>query len=150
MHTLEREQMVTASLTECWDFLKNPANLNLITPPDLDFTIVSPIPEDMYNGLIVEYRISIPWFGTQRWVAELKHIRENKSFVDEQRIGPYTLWYHSHELNQTSAGVQLIDRVHYKVPYGIFGSLLHAFFIRKTLQRIFDYRQEKIGEILVA
>ena len=148
MYTLEKEQLVTASLEESWSFLKNPANLNLITPADLHFLIISPVPEDMFDGLIIEYRISIPIFGAQRWLAEIKHIRQKKSFVDEQRIGPYTFWYHYHELTATPKGVKLIDRVHYAVPYGIFGRLLHRLFIRKTLQRIFEYRQAKICEIL--
>jgi ligand-binding SRPBCC domain-containing protein len=88
MYTLAKEQLVTASLKECWNFLKNPANLNVITPDDLDFLIISPVPEDMFDGLIIDYRISIPLFGAQRWLAEIKHIRHQKSFVDEQRIGP--------------------------------------------------------------
>ena len=148
MYTLEREQIVTAGLEESWNFLKNPANLNLITPADLHFLIISPVPEDMFDGLIIEYRVTIPILGPKKWVAEIKHIRHKKSFVDEQRYGPYSFWYHYHELNETPEGVKLIDRVHYSVPYGIFGVLLHKLFIQKTLQRIFDYRQEKISEFL--
>jgi ligand-binding SRPBCC domain-containing protein len=148
MYTLEREQLVTASLEESWDFLKNPANLNLITPAGLHFSIISTVPEDMFDGLIIEYRISIPLLGSQRWLAEIKHIRHKKSFVDEQRHGPYRFWYHYHELTETPEGVKLFDRVYYSVPYGIFGHLLHSVFIKKTLQKIFDYRQVKISEIL--
>lgn len=148
MYTLEKEQLVTAGLEESWNFLKNPANLNLITPADLDFLIISPVPEEMFDGLIIEYRVTIPILGSMRWLAEIKHIRHKKSFVDEQRHGPYTLWYHYHELTETPEGVKLVDRVHYSVPYGIFGHLLHRIFIKKMLQRIFDYRQAKISEIL--
>jgi len=148
MYTLEREQLVSASLEESWNFLKNPENLNVITPADLNFLIISSVPEDIFEGLIIEYQISIPIVGTQRWVAEIKHIREKKSFVDEQRIGPYAFWYHYHEIIASPHGVKLIDRVYYKVPYGIFGHLLHRLFIKKTLNRIFDYRYIKIREIL--
>lgn len=69
MYLLEKEQLVTASLDDSWDFLKNPANLNLITPADLYFLIVSPVPENMFDGLIIEYRITIPIFGAQRWLV---------------------------------------------------------------------------------
>ena len=148
MYTLEKEQLVDADLERCWNFLKSPANLNLITPDDLHFQIVSFVPEDMYNGLIIEYRISIPIIGVQRWVAEIKHIRVNHSFVDEQRIGPYRFWYHYHELRATPDGTKLIDRVYYAVPYSIFGRLLHSLFIRKTLERIFTYRHAKLAELL--
>ena len=148
MYTLFREQYVTATLAEAWDLLKNPANLDLITPPDLQFNIVSPVPREMFDGLIIEYRIRIPWFGVHTWVAEIKHIRKMYSFVDEQRIGPYTFWYHYHQLDSEEGRVKLTDRVYYEVPYGIFGKVLHFFFIRKTLKRIFDYRKKKLAELL--
>ena len=148
MYTLFREQYVTATLAEAWDLLKNPANLDLITPPDLQFNIVFPVPREMFNGLIIEYRIKIPWFGVHTWVAEIKHIREMYSFVDEQRTGPYTFWYHYHQIDAEEGMVKLTDRVYYQVPYGILGKVLHFFFIRKTLKRIFDYRKEKLAELL--
>jgi ligand-binding SRPBCC domain-containing protein len=148
MYTLYREQYVIATLAEAWDLLKNPANLDLITPDDLQFKIVSPVPQIMFNGLIIEYRIRIPWFGVHTWIAEIKHIREMRSFVDEQRLGPYSFWYHYHQIDAEESRIKLIDRVYYEVPYGIFGKIIHFFFIRKTLQRIFDYRKEKLAELL--
>jgi ligand-binding SRPBCC domain-containing protein len=117
MYTLEREQVVHTSLDEAWIFLRDPGNLNEITPDDLDFQIVSPVPEVMFNGLLIEYKITIPFFGGQQWIAEIKHIREFHSFVDEQRIGPYAFWYHYHELNEVENGARLIDRVYYDVPW---------------------------------
>jgi ligand-binding SRPBCC domain-containing protein len=148
MYNLYREQYVTATLAEAWDLLKNPANLDLITPEDLKFKIVSPVPQVMFNGLIIEYRIRIPWFGLHTWIAEIKHIREMHSFVDEQRLGPYSFWYHYHQIDAEENRIKLIDRVYYEVPYGIFGKIIHFFFIRKTLQRIFDYRKQKLAELL--
>jgi ligand-binding SRPBCC domain-containing protein len=147
MYTLEREQIVHTSLDEAWIFLRDPGNLNKITPDDLDFQIVSPVPEVMFNGLLIEYKITIPFFGGQQWIAEIKHIREFHSFVDEQRIGPYTFWYHYHELNEVENGVRLIDRVYYDVPWSFAGRQLHRMIIRKTLGRIFDYRSEKLSNI---
>ena len=148
MYTLSREQYVTSTLAEAWDLLKNPANLDLITPEDLQFQIISPVPEEMFDGLIVEYRIKIPWFGMRTWIAEIKHIKEMHSFVDEQRIGPYSFWYHYHQLDAEGGRIKLTDRVYYEVPYWVFGTIIHFFFIRKTLKRIFDYRQQRLAEIL--
>jgi ligand-binding SRPBCC domain-containing protein len=150
MYKLSREQYVTATLGEAWDLLKNPANLDRITPPDLQFQIISPVPEEMFNGLIVEYRIQIPWFGVRKWVAEIKHIKEMYSFVDEQRIGPYNFWYHYHQIEVEEDLIKLTDRVYYEVPYGLIGKILHLLFIRKTLNRIFDYRKEKLAELLTS
>lgn len=148
MYVLEKEQFIATSLERAWNFLKDPANLNTITPEDLHFTIISSVPDTMFDGMIIEYRVAIPFFGTQRWIAEIKHIRDKQSFVDEQRLGPYTFWYHYHELTETEKGIRINDRVYYVVPFGRAGRLLHRMFIRKTLERIFDYRKAKLAEIL--
>jgi len=148
MYVLERQQRVTASVEQAWAFLQNPANLDRITPPDLQFRIVTDVPAIMFNGLIVEYRITIPLLGTHTWVTEIKHIREGLSFVDEQRLGPYRFWYHYHEIRQENDGVLLIDQVFYQPPLGLLGQLLHRFYIRRTLERIFEYRRRRLEEFL--
>ena len=150
MYQLERQQRVSGSKEQVWAFLQNPANLDRITPPDLRFRIVTEIPAVMYNGLIVEYRITIPLIGTHAWVTEIKHIREGVSFVDEQRLGPYRFWYHYHEIREEADGVLLIDRVNYQPPFGVLGRLLHRLYIRRTLERIFAYRRERLAEFLAA
>ena len=148
MFILERQQWVETSVERAWKFLQHPANLDRITPPDLRFCIVTEIPEKMYNGLIVEYRITIPLIGTHTWVTEIKHIREGISFVDEQRLGPYRFWYHYHEIRKEKEGALLIDRVYYQPPFRILGNMLHFLYIRKTLERIFDYRHGRIESLL--
>ena len=148
MYTLHREQVIRTSLTKAWEFIRNPANLNAITPADLDFRINSDPPTIMYNGLLIAYDIRIPFLGYQKWVTEIKHINEPNSFVDEQRIGPFKLWYHYHALQQVNEGVKFIDKVYYEVPFYFVGKIVHEFFIKKTLRRIFDYRREKLVEIL--
>jgi ligand-binding SRPBCC domain-containing protein len=148
MYILERHQRITGTQEQAWAFLQNPANLDRITPPDLQFRIVTDIPAIMYNGLIVEYRITIPLIGTHAWVTEIKHIREGLSFVDEQRLGPYRFWHHYHEIRQEKGGVLLIDRICYQPPFGLLGRLAHRLYIRRTLERIFDYRRLRLEEFL--
>lgn len=149
MYILERQQRVTGTLEQAWAFLQDPANLDRITPPDLQFRIVTDIPAIMHNGLIVEYRITIPLIGTHSWVTEIKHIREGLSFVDEQRLGPYRFWHHYHEIRQEKGGgVLLMDRICYQPPFGVLGWLAHRLYIRRTLERIFDYRQLRLEELL--
>jgi len=148
MYKIEREQEIRTTMQKAWDFIKTPKNLDRITPAELEFKIVSDVPDNMFNGLIVEYIITVPFFGRRKWVAEMKHIREPFSFVDDQRVGPYRFWYHYHELIEVEKGIRFIDRVYYEVPYGVLGKLAHFFIIKKTLKRIFDYRAEKFKELL--
>ena len=82
IHELYREQTISTELDKAWEFIRTPRNLNRITPDDMSFEIVSDLPEEMYNGLLIEYRIGIPIIGKQIWLSELKHIRERHSFVE--------------------------------------------------------------------
>ena len=150
MHTLEREQWLASPADTVWNFLQTPANLDRITPPDLRFSIISDVPAVMYDGLIIAYRIAIPLFGSHDWITEIKHVRPGRSFVDEQRLGPYRFWYHYHEIREETDGVLLIDRVCYQPPFGVLGRVLHRLYIRRTLERIFDYRRERLAEFLAA
>ncbi|SHO42626.1 SRPBCC family protein [Desulfopila aestuarii] len=147
IHTLQKEVVLGTTIGECWKFLQNPHNLNDITPPDLDFQIVSPTPEKMYNGLMIEYRIRIPLLGGQTWLTEIRHIRESESFVDEQRYGPFRFWHHFHGIEEVEAGVLSRDRVTYIMPFGAVGEFLHWFYVRTTLERIFSYRQTRLLQL---
>lgn len=142
VHHFSREQTIATDLDTAWDFIRSPANLNKITPVDMSFQIVSELPNEMYNGLLIEYRVCIPLLGKQTWLTELKHIRDHRSFVDEQRIGPYKLWFHYHEITEVAAGVRFMDQVTYSMPFGPIGEIARAIYVKSQLKRIFDYRRE--------
>jgi ligand-binding SRPBCC domain-containing protein len=148
MHQLERKMVISASAEQVWDFLATPLNLDRLTPPELKFRILSSVPETMYDGLLIRYQIGIPLFGRWQWLTEIKHIAAGHRFVDEQRRGPYRFWYHQHEIVPLDDGhTRMIDRVTYQLPFGLLGELVHLFYVRATLERIFAYRQEKLREI---
>lgn len=142
IHSFSRTQVIATDIGRAWEFISTPANLDAITPPDMSFEIVTEVPEKMYDGLLIEYRVGIPFLGKQSWLTELKHIREGHSFVDEQRIGPYKLWYHYHEISEVDGGVRFIDQVNYVMPFGPCGAIAHAIYVKKQLNQIFDYRKE--------
>lgn len=148
IHELYREQTVATDLDTAWEFIRSPRNLDRITPDDMSFEIISPLPETMYNGLLIEYRVGIPFLGKQTWLTELKYIRERHSFVDEQRAGPYRFWFHYHEITETEGGVRFIDRVNYVMPFGPIGEIARAIFVKKQLTSVFDYRHDALERLL--
>ncbi len=148
MHLLERELILNAKPERVWEFLSTPINLNELTPPDLHFQVLSEVPEKMYNGLTILYEIKIPVFGKRRWLTEIKHIQEGTFFIDEQRLGPYRLWYHQHRIECFERQkTRMIDSVFYQLPYGIIGSLVHKLWIKNMLEEIFDYRAARLREL---
>lgn len=148
IQTLYRELIVDTDLDTAWKFIRSPKNLDAITPDDLSFEIVSDVPDKMYNGLLIEYKVGIPFLGKQTWLTELKHIREHHSFVDEQRIGPYKIWYHYHEITEVEGGIRFIDRVNYVLPFGPLGGIAHRLYVKKQLKYIFDHRAKVTPSLL--
>ncbi len=147
IHTLEKELVLPTDLETAWKFISTPKNLDAITPDDMSFSIMTEVPDEMYDGLLIEYRVGIPIIGSQKWLTEIKHIKDRHSFVDEQRIGPYSLWFHYHEITEVPEGVRFVDKVTYTLPFGPLGAIAHAVYVKSELARIFNYRQEAMNRI---
>ncbi|NIX14940.1 MAG: hypothetical protein GWN11_03415 [Candidatus Dadabacteria bacterium] len=152
IYTLKKVQVLPIDMDECWNFFSNPANLELITPPDLSLAVKSELPEQMYPGMIIEYTVS-PLLGIkQTWVTEITHVKKPFYFADEQRFGPYKFWHHQHHFKKTKDGhIEATDIVNYSLPFDPFSRLIHDLFIAKQLNYIFEYREgvlnKKFGNI---
>ncbi len=148
VHILETTQIIRASIERAWDFFSDPRNLAKITPPELDFTILTALPERVYPGMMIEYRVR-PLLGIPaRWVTEITHVEPEKFFVDEQRIGPYRIWHHEHQFRELDGGrVEMKDRVTYALPFGALGNLVHPFLVKPQLAKIFAFRENAVTEL---
>jgi ligand-binding SRPBCC domain-containing protein len=146
-HTLTRTQHIPAPLPEVWHFFSNPANLAVLTPPSLDFRVISTGTADtIYAGQIIEYTVR-PLAGIALyWMTEITHVRDQAYFVDEQREGPYRLWHHEHHFREVTDGVEMVDRIHYALPLGILSKPFLPM-VRHKLDGIFDYRTKKTVEL---
>ncbi len=136
-----KEQELNTSVSEVWNFIKNPRNLKEITPDYMGFHITSELLEDqMYPGQIICYTVK-PVLGIpMTWVTEITHVEAPNFFVDEQRKGPYKVWHHEHRLEETENGVKMTDLITYEPPFGFLGAIANNLFIRKQLEAIFEYR----------
>ena len=147
MHHLKQSQTLPVDREVLWEFISVPQNLNKITPPDMAFEIIGEPAEKTYAGLLLEYRVKVPLLGWSTWLTEIKYVEEGVSFMDEQRVGPYKLWLHTHKLEDVDGGTRMTDNIRYLVPFGPIGLLANTVFVGRTLRRIFDYRRVKMEEI---
>ncbi len=146
MTRLERLQRLATGIDAVWEFMSHPANLALITPPDLGFTLASPLPERMHPGTIATYTVS-PFGGLRvGWVTEITHVREPFLFVDEQRFGPYRFWHHQHHFRAIDGGVEMRAIVHYVLPFDPFSRVI-AGRVARRLDGIFDFRREALARM---
>jgi len=151
IYQLHKEQKVPASIEEVWDFISSPKNLKKITPDYMGFDITSKhLPDKMYPGMIISYIVK-PVLGIKTtWVTEITHVKENEFFVDEQRVGPYTIWHHQHWVKAIEGGTLMTDIVSYKPPLGILGRMANSLLIKDKLEEIFAYREKALIEIFGA
>ena len=148
LHCINKTQLIKSDLDTVWSFMSRPENLSKITPDYMGFDVLTNIKGvEMYPGQIIEYKVS-PMMGIKlHWVTEITHVRDKVFFVDEQRFGPYAFWHHQHILKQVEGGIEMQDIVHYKIPFGIFGRLANALFVKKQLESIFSFRFEAVEKI---
>ncbi len=145
----EWQQFLPLDIGEVWQFFSRPENLNGITPPDMSFEILSDIANlEMYEGMIIQYKIS-PFLGIKlNWTTEITHVKDQEYFVDEQRFGPYALWHHQHHFVQKEGGVLMFDKLHYAIPFGPIGRIANGVYVGNKVESIFEYRKKAIADVL--
>lgn len=147
IYTLQAKQKLPITIDEAWAFLSNPKNLKVITPDYMGFDILSGSEKPMFAGQIIEYIVT-PILGIKtKWVTEITHVVDREYFVDEQRFGPYSLWHHKHFIKEIDGGIEMEDLLHYKLPFGILGQLVHPLLVKPKLDEIFEYRKNKLHEL---
>jgi ligand-binding SRPBCC domain-containing protein len=139
------EQKIPASIDQVWDFIATPMNLRDITPEYMGFEVTSQQRSDkMYPGMIISYKVS-PLLGIKMtWVTEITQVKDRSYFVDEQRIGPYAMWHHEHQIEAIEGGVLMSDIVSYQPPFGFLGAIANTLMIRNKLKEIFEFRTKAV------
>lgn len=143
IYTLRREQVVPRPLEEVFGFFSDARNLQKITPPWLNFQILTPGPIDVQPGTLLDYRLK--WHGVGiLWRTRIVTWNPPHVFTDEQIRGPYRLWHHTHTFTAEAGGTRMVDVVNYQLPLGILGAIAHRLAVRRDLERVFDYRRQAI------
>lgn len=145
-HVFKTTLHIPRHAAEVFPFFAEAANLERITPPELCFHIVSPQPIRIQQGTCIDYRLRL--FGIPfPWRAEITEFEPPHRFVDEQILGPYALWVHTHLFTARNGGVDIVDEVRYRLPFWPFGEVIHPL-IAALIRRIFRYRERAILKAL--
>jgi len=140
------EQWVPQKSEEVFPFFCDEMNLEKLTPDFLNFKVMKKSTPAIQAGTLIDYRLSLHGI-TMKWQSKIDEWKPNISFVDTQMKGPYTKWHHTHEFIPYAGGTLLRDRVIYKMPLGILGSLITGHKIRSDVLKIFSHRREVISKL---
>ncbi len=150
VHTLRREQRLPGAPADVFEFFGDARNLEAITPPLLRFSVQDPDAIVMGTGALIRYRLRVRGVPVG-WLTAIREWDPPHRFVDEQVRGPYALWHHTHtfEPHPDAPGDTLMrDTVRYALPLGPLGELARRLFVAADVEAIFDYRAERIRELL--
>ena len=151
MYQYNTEQWLPVNIDAAWKFFSTPVNLAKITPPELDFKILTADnSRDIYEGMKIDYKVK-PVLGIPvRWQTEIKTIEKNKQFTDVQNKGPYKTWEHTHYFSEQDGGVMMRDEIKYQLPLSWLGRFAHWLFVKNKIRRIFKYRENILNKIFSA
>ena len=126
-----------------FDFFADAFQLERMTPPWLHFSVVTPRPIEMRAGTLIDYQLRLHGIPI-RWGTKITAWEPPFQFIDEQISGPYRLWRHLHTFEEIDGKTVCRDQVDYSVPGG---PLVHSLFVKRDVQRIFEYRRKRLLQI---
>jgi ligand-binding SRPBCC domain-containing protein len=148
-YELRRETFLRAPLEEVFEFFSEARNLERITPPFLGFHVLTPEPIPMHAGTIIDYKLKIRGVPA-RWRTLIETWNPPFEFSDTQERGPYRLWHHTHRFRAVDGGTSMVDIIRYALPFGPLGRLVHRLQVRRDVEAIFEFREQRIQELFGA
>jgi uncharacterized protein (TIGR01777 family) len=140
------ETWVPATIQEVWPFFSAETNLERLTPPFVNFRVLSKSTPDIQQGTCIDYQLRIRGVPLG-WRSQIERWRVGESFSDNQLKGPYARWHHLHEFERLGEGTLLKDTIHLKPPLGWLGRLVSMPFVLSDVSKIFAYRTGVIAEV---
>jgi ligand-binding SRPBCC domain-containing protein len=145
-HVLRTRMHVEMPVEAVFAFFAAAENLERITPPELNFRIVTPTPVQIREGALIDYRLSL--FGVPfGWRTEITTWRPPYEFVDTQLKGPYAQWVHRHSFRADGGGTVIDDEVRWRLPVPVAGEVAYPL-VKLHLRRIFRHREQQIRALL--
>jgi ligand-binding SRPBCC domain-containing protein len=145
-YCFETETWLPEVKRKVFTFFENAENLQTLTPPWLDFTILTPLPIEMGLSTQIDYKLKlygIPFL----WKTEITLWEPPHSFVDRQIKGPYQSWIHTHTFEELNNGTLMTDRVEYSLFGGFLSKVVNIMLVKNNVEKIFAYRKEQILKI---
>ena len=143
-HAFRSKTELPLARERVFPFFAEASNLERITPPELRFRIITPLPIQMAQGTLIRYQLRLMGVPFE-WLTRITLWDPPREFIDEQVNGPYRKWIHQHLFVETSFGTRIHDAVTYELPLYPFGEIASPL-VHLEVRRIFAYRARALAK----
>lgn len=139
MPIFEKRSQIAAPPARVFAFHELPDALERLSPPWEAIRVIEKTPGiDVGTRVVIETRVG-PL--SQRIVAEHTRYEAGILFQDQMRSGPFAKWVHTHSMESDGQGGSwLVDHIDYELPLGFLGQIGGGWFVRRKLEKMFEYR----------
>lgn len=149
MALFESSVAVATPKETAWDFLVRPANLALITPPDVGLHLVE-APEVLELGSKLVFKVQMSG-QVQQFQHEITAFEAQSQLSEKMVQGLFGKWVHDHTLlTNANDETVIVDRIEFEPPSGLLGFLVTKKLILKYLEQGFDHRRAQLKKLLSA
>ncbi|HTI51919.1 MAG TPA: hypothetical protein VL475_13240 [Planctomycetaceae bacterium] len=147
MALFESSVAIACPREKAWDFLVRPANLKLITPPDVGLHLVD-APEVLTLGSTLLFKVQ-GWGQVQQFLHEITAFEEHNQLSEKMIKGVFGRWVHDHLLTTNGNDETIVtDRIEFEPPTGLLGFLVTKKRIHEYLEEGFEHRQVQLKKLL--
>jgi ligand-binding SRPBCC domain-containing protein len=147
MPRIEMSSVIRSRVERVFDFFLDLNNLRKISPTSVEIIeIHAPTPITEGCRFTIKARS-----GRMRvdWEGRIVRLERPTLIVDEQLRGPFSRFVHTHRFRDMGNYSMMIDEVDYEPRFGVIGRLANALVIRRQMDKIFEYRYERLREIFL-
>lgn len=130
-----------------FDFITRPANLQLISPPDVQMAFVD-APEVIQLGSRLIFKIQV-YGQVQQFEHEIVEFESPHRFREKAIATPMKLWIQDYILEPGENGlIVLVNRIEFEPPGGLLGFILTTERILANLEEGYLHRRDALQKAL--
>lgn len=147
MYHFEKSVAINCSVEKAFAFHTDTNNLKLISPSSVKTEIIR-IELPMVLNSEVELNITQYGIFKSYWKVKITRYVQNKVIGDFMVKGPFKHWYHEHIFEMKDGKTIMTDKVDYSLPLGFLGNIAHILFVKRLIQKMFEYRHRRTKSVL--
>jgi len=133
--------IINEDIERVWEFYTDIRHLEIITPKKLNLKIINTTNQKIILGqeTIISAKIIIM---KRTWHSKITFFQQYE-YIDEMLEEPFIKWKHTHKFKRINNNkTEIIDKVEFSLPYGIFGKIGSIFFTI-ILRQLFEHRKDE-------